>query len=231
MSDLPKKTAVVVGGSGQIGRVIVDYFLSAGCQVAIVSRGKTEGIFQSTHAEHARFFCADIGDERQVHEVFASILDAFDHIDFFIYAAGIEADMDVPISSYSLHSWQQTFRVYVTGLFLCIREALQHLGIGGHFIVLSSAVTRFHEGSLPPLYIGHYASAKAAVNELCKWVKREFHERGMLLSRIAPAAVDVPFHRNAPQYRKPAAMIPLDILVSTIVDAALREVEVDEEIV
>ena len=230
MDEPFEKTAVVVGGSGQIGRVVVDHFLNAGCRVAIVSRGTTEGIFHSTNMEYARFLCADVGDERQVRAVFETILEIFGRIDFLVYAAGIEPDVDVPIARYPLAAWEQTFRVYLTGLFLCIREALQHLGIDGHCFVLSSAVTRFQESSLPPLYAGHYASAKAAVNELCKWAKREFHERGILLSRIAPAAVDVPFHRNAPPYRKPAAMIPVDLIAAKIVDAALHKVEVDEEI-
>jgi 3-oxoacyl-[acyl-carrier protein] reductase len=224
-----KHTAIVIGGSGQIGRAIVDNFIRAGCRVAVVARGRTK-ISWPDKEDQVLTVRADVGNERQVHEVFRHVKEAFGEINFLVYAAAIDPDPDNPIAEYSLTSWEETYRTYVTGVFICMKEALHHLEPGGHFVVLSSAVTRFQEKSLPPLYIGHYASAKAALNELCKWVRREFHARGLLLSRIAPAAVDVPYHRNAPPHRKPAKLIPLDSIASKIVHASLNSVEVDEDI-
>ena len=208
---------------------VLDQFVSAGCRVAVVSRGITE-MYWPDKAD-ILIFRGDASDEFQLRDVLHQVKAAFGRIDFFIYAAAIEPDPDNPISEYSLASWEQTYRTYVTGVFICMKEALHHLEARGHFVVLSSAVTRFEEKSLPPLYVGHYASAKAALNELCKWVRREFHARGLLLSRIAPAAVDIPYHRDAPPYRKPTKLIPLDLIASRIVHASLDNVEVDEEIV
>jgi len=227
-SEGAKRTAMIIGGSGQIGRAIVDHFIRAGCRVAVVSRGKTT-IPWTDAEDHLLILRADVGDEGKVRDVFSHVQETFGKIDFLVYAAAIEPDIDNPIAEYPLTCWEQTYRTYVTGVFICMKEALRQLAPGGHFVVLSSAVTRFQEGSLPPLYVGHYASAKAALNELCKWVRREFHEHGLLLSRISPAAVDVPYHRNAPPQRKPPHLIPLELIASTIIHASLDNVEVDEE--
>jgi len=229
-SDGAKRTAIIIGGSGQIGKAIVDHFIRAGCRVAVVSRGNTN-IPWSDAEDQVISLRADVGDENQVRDLFRLVRETFGKIDFLVHAAAIEPDVDNPIADYPLTSWELTYRTYVTGVFICMKEALHQLGPEGHFVVLSSAVTRFQEGSLPPFYVGHYASAKAALNELCKWARREFHERGLLLSRIAPAAVDVPYHRNAPPHRRPAKLISLDLIASTIVHASLENVEVDEEIV
>ncbi len=224
-----KRTAIVIGGSGQIGRAIVDRFVCAGCRVVVMARGKTTNSWPDKNNDILTVR-ADIGDEIQVREAFDQIQQAVGDISFVVYAAGMEPDPDKSIADYPLISWEQTYRIYVTGVFICIKEALSRLKPGGHFVVLSSAVTRFQEKGLPPLYIGHYASAKAALNELCKWVRREFRDRGLWLSRIAPAAVDVPYHRNAPPHRRPAKLIPLDLIASKIVDTCLNNMEVDEEI-
>lgn len=221
-------TALVIGGSGQIGRIVVKHFIGAGWNVACAARGQTPPP-RYTQEDGVLTFHTDVCDEKKVHDLMSQVQESFGTIDVLVYAAGLEPDPDCPIATYPLSSWEQTYRTYVTGVFICMKEALQRTAGIGHLIVLSSAVTRFPEGALPALYVGHYASAKAALNELCKWARREFHERGILLSRIAPAAVDVPYHQNAPQYRKPKKLVPLDLLASRILNATLNHVEVDEE--
>lgn len=229
------RVAVVVGGSGEIGRVIAEFFLREKCRVAIVSRGMADSSFLENWDRDARAYTtqyrADVGDEHEVRACLASINGELKQIDFLIYTPGLPPDIDLPLAKYPTAKWEETFRVYTTGLFLFFRETLPYLGEGGHIVVLSSAVTRFRGGNLPPFFAGHYAAAKAAVNEFCKWARREASERGVWLSRIAPAAVDVPFHRNAPPDRRPAAMIPVNVIASRIVRAALDGIEIDEEMV
>jgi 3-oxoacyl-[acyl-carrier protein] reductase len=234
-SQLERRVAVIVGGSGQIGRVIAEHFLREGCRVAIVSRGTAGSAFLENWDRDARArttqYRANVGDEREVKACLASINGELKQIDFLIYTPGLPPDTDVPLAMYPTAKWEQTFGVYVTGLFLFFRETLPYLGDGGHIVVLSSAATRFRGDNLPPFFAGHYAAAKAAVNEFCKWARREAHERSVLLSRIAPAAVDVPFHRNAPPNRRPPAMIPVDVIASKVVRAAIDGIEIDEELV
>lgn len=235
MSQVCRHAAVVVGGSGQIGRVVVEHFLREGCHVAIVSRGITDTSFVEKWEQDAKArtkqFSADVGNEREVKNCLERINRELKQIDYLVYTPGLPPDTELPLAEYPPTRWEATFRVYTTGFFLFFRESLPYMGAGGHIIVLSSAVTRFRGDGLPPLNAGHYAAAKAAVNEFCKWARREAHEKNILLSRIAPAAVDVPFHRNSPPDRRPLAMIPVDAVASRVVRAALDGVEIDEEMV
>jgi NAD(P)-dependent dehydrogenase (short-subunit alcohol dehydrogenase family) len=228
------KLAVVVGGSGQIGRVIVKRFLDNGIRVAVVSRGVTDTscleTLKGAQGQQVHLYQANVGDEQQVQESLRDIANTIGRMSCLVYAPGIEPDCNLPLSQYPTRDWEETFRVYVTGLFLCYREAFPGVVSGDHFVVVSSAITRFGKDSLPPLHAGHYAAAKAAVSELCKWVRRELHERGGLLSRISPGAVDVPFHRNAPSLRRPSSVVPVDLVASKIVNAVLCGIEVDEEL-
>jgi len=227
-----RPVAVVLGGSGQIGQYLVKEFLDRDCQVASVSRGQSHISFVQSLGtkERPQVFLADVGDQRQVQDCFERISRIFGRMDFVVYGPGIAPDMDLPLARYALEAWDATFRVYVRGLFICFQEAVKYLAPGGHFLVLSSAVTRFPPSNMPPFHVGHYAAAKAAVNEFCKWARRDLHENKCLLSRLAPSAVDVPFHRNAPAYRRPAVMLPLDLVVSKLVNAALSGNEIDEEL-
>lgn len=111
--------------------------------------------------------------------------------------------------NYPAEAWRATFEVYLTGFLFPLQHALRLLPRGGHVIAISSAITRFAATNLPGgFWAGHYAAAKAALDELCKWARREAHQRGLMLSRIAPAALDTDFHRSAPAFRRPSAVIP-----------------------
>jgi NAD(P)-dependent dehydrogenase (short-subunit alcohol dehydrogenase family) len=229
---MPEKTKVVVviGGTGQIGTSVASGFLERGYSVVSVARGRTAAPQDESRPKEKQIetIHADVRIENEVKECFEYINRIFGPLNCVVYSPGIEPDVDLPLLEYPLEAWENTFRVYVTGLFLCFRTALPYFEPSGHFFVLSSAITRFSMDNLPPLHAGHYAAAKAAVDEFCKWARRESHTRGCLLSRLAPAAVDVPFHRNAPANRRPARMIPLSQVVQKITAAALERCEIDE---
>jgi 3-oxoacyl-[acyl-carrier protein] reductase len=228
--------AVIVGGTGNIGKALTERLLQAGCGVAIVSRGKNnEDQLSNKSAAQTisglTIHQADFTNEFQVRDCLMEIKSSRGRIDFLIYSAGIEPDMDVPLAEYSTDSWIATFNVYLTGFFFAFREGMKVIETGGHIVVLSSAVTRFPSNALPPLYIGHYAASKAALNELVKWARREAAQKDILLSRIAPSAVETPFHQDAPAYRRPAAVVPMSIVVEKIISALLMKKEFDGEII
>lgn len=228
-NEQKKKVVVVAGGTGCIGNAIVKKMLSEDCKIAVISRGNhqtsDELILNSNKQGLVTFHKADVSREEQVRNCILEIIQIHEKIDFFVYSAGIAPDTDVPLTNYKLEDWENTFDVYVKGFFLCFRECMKVMKPSGHILAISSAVTRFSSDNLPPIYAGHYAASKAALDELLKWGKREAHEKGILLSRIAPAAVDTPFHQNAPNYRKPPAVISLTQLADEVAKALLKKEE------
>jgi NAD(P)-dependent dehydrogenase (short-subunit alcohol dehydrogenase family) len=223
-------TIVIVGAAGAIGSEVVKQSLAAGYAVAAVGRSESSLMRLRTalgSPSDLSEWVADAAVEGALAAVFRELLSRGACVGALVHAAGLPPDPETPLLAYRLADWNATFHVYATGVFVAVREALQTNTPGMHVVVLSSAVTRFRSDNLPPIHAGHYAAAKAAVDELCKWARREAHEQGMLLSRIAPAAVDTPFHRMAPTHRRPRATIPLDLVARTIVDAIQTGREID----
>jgi NAD(P)-dependent dehydrogenase (short-subunit alcohol dehydrogenase family) len=230
-TDSVRGTVLVVGVTGSIGNAIARKLLSGGWGVLGIARHASIEFPHIGANERFQFVCADATSESSMREVFASVgtgsLD-FCHV---VYAAGRDPDMDVPLADYAISDWHATLDTYVSGFLICFQQSLRVFPPGGHILAIGSAVTRFSETSLPPLFVGHYSAAKAALNELCKWGRREAHARKLLLSRVSPSAVDVPFHQNAPDYRRPPATVPLNFLTNRINEALDTRMEVDEEII
>jgi 3-oxoacyl-[acyl-carrier protein] reductase len=227
------RLAIVVGGTGLIGEAIVKTLVRKDCRVASIARHKDrlDEIVKATGGR-SMAYQADAADPDEVRHCVDTIARDQGEIDFLVYSAGIAPDPDVPLADYQVEDWDATFDVYVKGFFLFFRETLKVIRPRGHILAVSSAVTRFPPDKLPPgVFVGHYAAAKAALDEFCKWARREAHERSVLLSRLAPSAVDGPFHQNAPPHRRPRAVLPLETVAHRIVQALLDNLEIDEELV
>ena len=173
----------------------------------------------------------DVTDEATFRVALADVLGRSRDMTVVVYTPALPPDVDVCLAAYPMEAWQRTIAVYVTGFLVAFQECLRLMRRGDHIVALGSAVTRFDEQHLPSLFAGHYSAAKAALNELCKWGRREAHMRGLLLSRVAPGALDVPYHREAPEERRPKAMLPVPVLVGQIVKAVDEGRELDLEIV
>ncbi len=221
-----KKVAVVVGGTGQVGSVCTATLAENGFRVFSLSRHPSV----DSGAEVEWHFC-DVLDPRAFRSLLNEIVGMSGTLDALVYTPALSPDVDIPLSEYSLERWQANWNVYVTGFLVAFQESLKLMKGGGHIVALGSAVTRFTWDHLPPFFAGHYAVTKAALNELIKWSKREAHAKGILLSRIAPGALDVPYHRNASDHRRPKNMIPVPQVVDQIAAALLNSTELDLDII
>ena len=182
------ETAIVIGGTGGIGRHIVNALAERGCHTAIITRGQHVVETQPyNHAMTSSYF-ADVTREVEFRSVVEKVRSEFGRLNFVVYSTGLPPDVDIPLTGYPLINWDRTFDTYVKGFLISFRTTLPHLAAGGHFLVIGSAITRFSSDSLPPISAGHYAAAKAALTELVKWARREAHEQGAMLSLISPGA-------------------------------------------
>lgn len=226
--------AVVVGGTGAIGSEIVIRLLDSGCQVAVLTRGQTTSSLLESHQSFSdlSFYRTDIRSENEVQRSFREIRRSLGQVTYLIYCAGLKPDVTIPLTIYSYSDWLDCFNTYVTGFFLCFREIMQHPKDDSHILAISSAITRIQFDQLPPFHAGHYAMAKAALNEFCKWAKREANEQGILLSRIAPSAVDTTAQLIlGPLVGTPYSVLPVAVVAERVINALKDRVQIDEEIV
>lgn len=100
----------------------------------------------------------------------------------------------------------------------------------GCFVFMSSAITRLKD-QFPPFLQAHYhASVIGALDFLVDGMRQDpaVIERRIKIHRIAPAAVDTPFHATGP---KPPKLIPVGEVVEEIIKALQSEEVVDKQII
>lgn len=232
MKALDDTTAILVGGTGAIGSELAVSLLDLGCKVAIVARGQTHSLLLESHPLYKEvvFHHADIRDENDVRIAFRDLRRRIGHLKFLIYTAGVKPDVSVSLAKYPYKDWLDCFSIYVLGFFLCFREAMEFSEHGDHIFVISSAITRMHAADLPPFHAGHYSMAKAALDELCKWARREANSQGVLLSRLAPGAVETPAQAFLRSRTGHYPTIPVAVLVAKVIRAIMDKQQIDEQI-
>lgn len=214
---------VIFGGSGDIGGAIAHQLMTVGCEVVTVSRRSSAPREHATH--HVP---ADVTDENSVRQAVRQILkDA--PIDAVVYAVGLSPDVGTPLSEYESSDWRRTFAAYVDGLFYVYNAVFPALSSSGHFVVIASSITGFKSDELPPFHAGHYAAAKAAVDEFSKWARREAHGKGALFSRLAPGSVRSA--ASAVLGIPEACSLPLEAVSRRVVSALVHHEELDEEMI
>jgi NAD(P)-dependent dehydrogenase (short-subunit alcohol dehydrogenase family) len=215
------QTCVIFGGTGAIGGAISERLIALHWRAVTVSRHTRK--FEDGSATHV---LADVTSEDSVKAAVRGI-SGTGPINAVVYAAGLMPDVGVPLSQYSSEDWQRTFATYADGLFYVYKAILPVLSFGGHIVVISSAITRLTATTLPPFNAGHYAAAKAAVDEFCKWARREAHTKGLLLSRLAPGSVRSP---ASEKLAVPTSnSLPLEAVAEKVVAVLAGHYEIDEQ--
>jgi NAD(P)-dependent dehydrogenase (short-subunit alcohol dehydrogenase family) len=122
------RKALVTGAGSGIGRAVALKLQGAGFDVALLGRrvAQLEDTAASAHPDGGRFIVipADVTDESQVQDAFATAARAFARLDVLFNNAGIFTP-GAPIEDISLAAWQKSVDVNLTGAFLCAREAVR----------------------------------------------------------------------------------------------------------
>lgn len=211
--DLTGKVALVVGGSGGIGRAQALGLADAGADVVISSR-KIENLEPVADEIRARgrqalAVTVDATKEDRVVDMVDKILKVFSHIDILVNAAGLA--IRKPADTFPIDEWQQVMDINTRGTFLCC-QAVGRVMIKqnyGRIINLSSVRGRY---GLPAGYSA-YCPSKGAVDTLTRTLACEWAKNNVLVNAVAPTIVETNLTRSAladPEYAKQMkARIPL----------------------
>jgi NAD(P)-dependent dehydrogenase (short-subunit alcohol dehydrogenase family) len=239
-SSLPTQVTqgevLVVGGSGSIGWPICRALIAQGYQVISLTRG--------IHPRPAEYDMRLNGttEKVQLREINCSVI-CMDYVRLFIrrplaaiiYAVGdcppgkFDAAVKVPLCDIDDGILIHELNILLVGLLNVVRKLYACLQPSGHVVVISSAITRLTDATCPSwLHAGHYAAAKAAQDELVRWFRRDpnIKDRNILVHRLAPAAVDTPFHQGC--QHQPPAMLSVDDVAQRVLDALQSTAVIDE---
>ena len=196
--ELKSKTVLVTGAARGLGAAISKGVAAQGADLALVDLEEASLADTRQACEElgvtARSYGADVANEAQVIALFNQTVHDFGRLDGLVNNAGILRDgllvkaKDGEITGkMSLEDWQAVIDVNLTGVFLCGREAAEHmirLGEGGCIINLSSISRAGNFGQ------SNYAATKAGVASLTVVWSKELARHGIRVNAIAPGFVN-----------------------------------------
>jgi NAD(P)-dependent dehydrogenase (short-subunit alcohol dehydrogenase family) len=184
--SLAGKTAVVVGGGGVLAGEMAMGLAGAGAGVVIADLNEDQA---KRHAEAIRgqgreaLACqADVSKKADVQRILEATLARFGGVDILLNAAGINSG--TPFFEIEEAEWERILAVDLRSIFLACQvfgKAMVEAGKGGSIINISSA------SSDPPLSkVFTYSVAKGGVNQITKFLAREFAPYRVRVNAILP---------------------------------------------
>ena len=186
----PRRTAIVTGASGGIGRAIAVRLAEAGTDVVVHYSGSRERAEEpvaavAAHGVRALALQGDVADEVAMGALFERVTAEFGGVDVVVNNAGIMPL--APIAEMDLADFDRVQRTNVRGTFVVDQLAARHVRGGGAIINLATWVSRCQL----PTY-GAYAASKAAVEALTLILARELRGRDITVNAVAPGPTATP---------------------------------------
>jgi 3-oxoacyl-[acyl-carrier protein] reductase len=126
--ELEGETALVIGGTRNIGLATALALKEAGAEVFIVGRADREalaGALAKLGSGPARGKLVDIGDEKAVARLFDALEQELGHASILVNSAGFRPG--APLVQLELEAWRRVVDVMLTGPFLTARELFRRL--------------------------------------------------------------------------------------------------------
>jgi len=184
--ELAGKVAIVTGGASGIGAACSRAFASAGAKVAVVDRN-ADGARAVAERTGGTSVACDVGDERSVGDMVASVERELGPVDVCFNNAGIATGGDV--LAVSADVWNEQWAVNVMAHVYAVRAVLPGMLERGSGYLL-------HTASMAGILTSHgnatYATTKHAVVGLAEWLSISYHHRGIRVSLLAPLGVRTP---------------------------------------
>jgi 3-oxoacyl-[acyl-carrier protein] reductase len=195
--DINGKVIAVTGGGQGLGRSMALVLASKGAKLALIDLNQEkldEAVALCKQAGgDANSYIANVAQEADVVNVFNQIVADFGTLNGLINNAGILRDsllLKVKdgeiVKKMSLAEWQAVIDVNLTGVFLCGREAAEHmikLGAEGVIINISSISKAGNMGQT------NYSAAKAGVAAMAVTWAKELARYNIRAAAIAPGFI------------------------------------------
>jgi NAD(P)-dependent dehydrogenase (short-subunit alcohol dehydrogenase family) len=187
--SLSDKIALVTGGTGALGSVIVNRLIAEGARVTATHRHERALTERSgSLKDKATFVEADATSERDITMVYDGIVSRSSRVDIVVNTVGGYLPKK-PLTEVSLEEWDLMMEINLKSTFLSTREALRRMkGQSYGRIVNISAMVGLNPapGRTP------YSISKAGVSLLTDLVAQEVKGSGITINAIAPGIIATP---------------------------------------
>jgi NAD(P)-dependent dehydrogenase (short-subunit alcohol dehydrogenase family) len=183
--SLAGKTAVVIGGTGELCGAMAEGMAKAGATVVIVGRDAAKAKIRldniAKEGGQADFFSCDTTSKAGLEKLLADVLAKFGQVDILVNGAGVNSP--TPFFEISEDEFTKIITVNLKGVILASQ-------IFGRYMVDRGSGSIINVGSasgLNPLSrVFTYSASKAAVHNLSKNLAREWAAKGVRVNILVP---------------------------------------------
>jgi len=184
--ELAGRVAIVTGGSGGIGRAVVERFAREGARVVVadVDAEQGEELAEALGAA-AAFRRTDVADPDDVQALVDFAVDRFGGLDVMVNNAGISSSFRRLLDN-DLRDAQRVMGVNLFGVMHGCRAAAVHMaGHGGGSIINTTSMGALTGGGFPIVY----RTSKAAVIQFSRSAACDLAEFGIRVNCVAPGHI------------------------------------------
>ena len=184
------RVAIVTGASSGIGRQSAQRLAADGLAVVVVYASNdtaAEEVVEGITAAGGRAVAirADVADEVEMGEVFATAQRLYGGVDVVVNAAGLM--VLGPVVDFDLADLDRMHRTNIRGTFVVAQLAARTVRSGGAIITFSTSVVKL----ALPTYAA-YTASKGAVDAISLVLARELRGRDVTVNAVAPGPTATP---------------------------------------
>jgi len=182
------RTALIVGGSGGIGRACALELMVAGFSVVLAARDPARLAAAAREVGASRWIAGDSADEQGA----AAIAEAVTDVQVLIHVAGVNPEQS-PLLEVPAETFDTVIRSNLRSAFLIAKAIVPKMTEGGRMIFVSS--TSAARG-LPGF--GAYSASKGGLRALAGALAGEIAADGVNVSVLTPGPVDTAMFDTGP---------------------------------
>lgn len=184
--SLAGKTAVVIGGTGELCGAMAEGLAAAGAEVVLVGRSEEKGAARLKKITDAGgkgyFLSCEVDSKKNLENLLAQVLDRSKQIDILVNGAGTNSP--TPFLEIAEDEFDRICTINMKGVFLACQVFGKYLvdrNAGGSIINIGSM-----SGVIPLSRVFTYSATKAAVHNLSKNLAREWAPVKIRVNTLVP---------------------------------------------
>ena len=209
---MTKKTAIIIGGSSDIGTQVAKRMLQEGFNIALTYNSHKPNLEKQDNAE-INEYKLDLTHKEDIKDFFEQVMSDFKYFNTLVFCAGVSQKRAL-IFDVSDDEIDNLFEVNIKSAIRCVREFVR-LTVNKHptNIVLVGSFVEKNGCSCESVY----TATKSAMTGLCKSLASELGNLDVRVNVVAPGFIDTKMNNNLSQDEKDemADITPLKRLGTT----------------